>query len=119
MKSIADELPPEIASQINPEWRRNEAEYWAVRDQLLGKYQGQWVGFANGKVIASGSSPVAVFDAAEDSGKNPFVVCVGKESEPTRTCAEQVLLMICRILARRYPSCLLNFALSADRVASF
>jgi Family of unknown function (DUF5678) len=84
MKSLADGLPPEIARQIHPDWRKNEADYWAVRDQLLSQYQGQWIGFADGKVIASGTSPVAVFHAAEATGRNPFVTCVGREDEPTR-----------------------------------
>jgi len=68
MKSRADALPPEIARQINPDWRKNEAAYWNVRDRLLVQHQGQWVGFADGTVIASGASPVAVFHAAEASG---------------------------------------------------
>lgn len=84
MKSLADALPVEIARQINPVWRTNEAAYWAMRDQLLGQYQGQWVGFAGGVVIASGVSPVAVFHAAEASGHHPFVTCVGREDEPCR-----------------------------------
>ena len=84
MKSLADELPPEIAREIHPDWRKNEAAYWAVRDQLLSRYQGQWIGFAEGAVIASGTSPVAVFHAAEATGRNPFVTCVGREDEPTR-----------------------------------
>lgn len=84
MKSIADQLPPEIARQIHPDWRKNEAEYWAVRDQPLNQYQGQWIGFADGTVIASGTSPVAVFHAAEASGRHPFFTCVGREDEPCR-----------------------------------
>jgi Family of unknown function (DUF5678) len=84
MRSIADQLPPDIARQIHPDRRRNEAEYWAVRDQLLDQYRGQWIGFADGKVIASGSSPVSVFHAAEASGRHPFIICVGKEDEPSR-----------------------------------
>ena len=84
MKSLADALPPEIAQQIDPDWRKNEAAYWAVRDQLLSQYQGQWIGFADGAVIASGTSPVAVFHAAEATGRNPFVTCVGHEDEPIR-----------------------------------
>jgi hypothetical protein len=68
MKSIADQLPLEIARQIHPDRRKNEAAYWAVRDQLLNLYRGQWIGFADGLVIASGRSPVAVFHAAEASG---------------------------------------------------
>src|SRR5215831_10189001 len=84
MKSLADALPPEIARQIDPVWRKNEAEYWAVRDRLLGSYRGQWIGFADGKVIASGTSPVTVFHAAEASGRHPFFICVGREDEPCR-----------------------------------
>lgn len=84
MKSIADQLPPEIARQLHPDRRKNEAGYWAVRDQLLDQYRGQWIGFADGAVIASGSSPVAVLHAAEESGRYPFLICVGKEEEPCR-----------------------------------
>jgi hypothetical protein len=84
MKSIADQLPPEIAGQIHPDRRKNEATYWAARDQLLDQYRGQWIGFADGMVIASGSSPVAVFHAAEGSGRHPFFICVGREDEPCR-----------------------------------
>jgi hypothetical protein len=84
MKSIADQLPPEIARQIHPDRRKNEAAYWAVRDQLLDQYRDQWIGFADGKVIASGSSPVTVFHAAEASGRHPFFICVGREEEPCR-----------------------------------
>jgi hypothetical protein len=82
MKLIADQLPPEIAQQLHPDCRKNEAEYWAVRDQLLDQYRGHWIGFANGTVVASGTSPVAVFHAAEDTGLHPFFICVGKEEQP-------------------------------------
>jgi hypothetical protein len=84
MTSIADQLPPEIARQIHPDRRKNEADYWAAREQLLGQYRGQWIGFADGQVIASGSSPVAVFHEAEASGRHPFFICVGREDEPCR-----------------------------------
>jgi hypothetical protein len=84
MKSLADDLPPKLANQIHAEWRKNEADYWAARDQLLAQYQGKWIGFADGAVVASGDSPVAVFHAAEATGRNPFVTCVGREDEPTR-----------------------------------
>lgn len=84
MKSIADQLPPEIAQPLHPDRRKNEAEYWAVRDQLLDQYRGQWIGFADGRVVASGSSPVSVFQAAEATGQHPFFICVGREEEPCR-----------------------------------
>jgi hypothetical protein len=84
VKSIADQLPPEIARQIHPDRRKNEAAYWAVRDQLLDQYRSQWIGFADGKVVASGTSPVTVFHAAEATGLHPFFICVGREEEPCR-----------------------------------
>ncbi|MCI0702815.1 MAG: hypothetical protein L0241_17175 [Planctomycetia bacterium] len=84
MKSIADQLPAEIAGQIHPDRRKNEEAYWAVRDQLLEQYRGQWIGFADGRVIASGTSPVAVFQAAEATGLHPFFICVGREDQPCR-----------------------------------
>lgn len=84
MKSIADQLPPEIAAQIHPDRRKNEEAYWAARDQLLQQYEGQWIGFADGQVVASGVSPVTVFHAAEATGRHPFFICVGKEDVPCR-----------------------------------
>lgn len=82
MKSLADGLPPEIARQVHPDWRKNEAAYWAVRDQLLGQYQSQWIGFADGAVIAAASTPLEVFLAVQQSGRHPFVIRVGHEDEP-------------------------------------
>ena len=82
MKSLADALPPEIARQIHPDWRKNEADYWAVRDQLLKQYQGQWIGFADGAVIVAASTPLDVFLGARQSDRHPFVIRVGHEDEP-------------------------------------
>jgi hypothetical protein len=84
MRSLADGLPPQIAQQIHPDWRKNEADYWAVRDQLLSQYRDQWIGFANGSVIVAGASPVEVFHEAQASGQHPYVTCVGREHEPSR-----------------------------------
>jgi hypothetical protein len=84
MKSLADGLPPEIAQQIHADWRKNEATYWAVRDQLLAQYQGQWIGFADGVVVASGTRPVVVFQAAREAAQHPYLTCVGREEEPFR-----------------------------------
>lgn len=84
MKSLADGLPAEIASQVHIDWRKNEAAYWANRDLLLDRYRGQWIGFANGTVIAFGSRPVTVFHAAHRVHTHPYVTCVGREKEPFR-----------------------------------
>lgn len=84
MKSLLEGLPPEIARRIHPDWQKNEAHYWAQRDRLLSRYRGQWIGFASGRIIVSGTSPVEVFHAAQASGLHPFVTRVGHEDEPNR-----------------------------------
>lgn len=78
------ELPPDIADQIHPDRRANERAYWAARDGLLAEYGGLWVGYADGRVVASGRSPVAVLAAAEATGLRPHLACVGREGEPDR-----------------------------------
>jgi hypothetical protein len=84
VKSITDGLPPDIAAQVHPAWRANEAAYWAARSALLSTYGGRWVAFADGAVVASGASPVEVLRVAAQSDRHPFVVRVGAEDEPTR-----------------------------------
>ena len=84
MQSIADKLPPDVAGLVHPDWRKNESEYWTVRNSLLAKYRDQWIAFADGKIIASGPSPVEVFHQAQQAGKHPYVICVGREDEPCR-----------------------------------
>jgi hypothetical protein len=67
---------------VHPDWRKNEAAYWAVRDQLLPQYEGQWIGFADGAVVAAAATPLEVFLAISNSGLRPFVIRVGHEEEP-------------------------------------
>ena len=105
MKSLADGLPPEIARQIHPDWRKNEAAYWAVRDQMLGQYQGQWIGFADGIVIAAGTRPVTVFHAAEATGLHPFFICVGREEEPCRIRLSLMLSAAKNHDVNEFPNC--------------
>jgi hypothetical protein len=82
MKSLADGLPPEIAKQVDPSWRKNEAAYWAVRDQLVQQYQGQWIAFADGAILVAAATPLEVFLAIHQSPQRPFVIRVGHENEP-------------------------------------
>lgn len=82
MRSLADGLPPEVAVRVNPRWRENERAYWAARDTLLAEHGGRWVAFADGVVIASGTSPVEVFRSGQSSGRHPFIIRVGAEGEP-------------------------------------
>jgi predicted aspartyl protease len=78
-KSLADGLPPEIAKQLHPDWYRNEAEYWSVRESLLNQFENQWIAFADGKVIAFDKRPSNVFREARQKASHPFVTCVGRE----------------------------------------
>src|SRR4051794_10809195 len=73
-------VAPEIARQIHPDWRKNEAAYWAARDRLLAQFQGQWVGFADGAVIASARAPWR----SSTRPKLPAVTRVDHEDEPIR-----------------------------------
>jgi hypothetical protein len=82
MKSLADALPPEIAKKVHPDWRKNEVDYWSVRDHLFTAYRGQWIGFSGGKVIAAAETPLEVFVAIRSSNGHPFVIRVGHEDEP-------------------------------------
>lgn len=34
MKSLADGLPADVARQVHPDWRKNEAAYWTVRERF-------------------------------------------------------------------------------------
>ena len=84
MESLIKGLPPEIADRIHPDWQKNETDYWANREDLLSKYQNQWIAYTEGSVIASSSNAVAVFHVAQKSNQHPFVACVGREHEPVR-----------------------------------
>jgi hypothetical protein len=39
MTTLSEGLPPHVASQVRPDWRKNEADYWALRDQLFAQYE--------------------------------------------------------------------------------
>lgn len=49
---------------------------------MLDEYGGRWIAFADGSVIASGTSPVEVLRAGQSSGRHPFIIRVGAEAEP-------------------------------------
>ena len=108
-----------IAQLIHLDCRKNEAGYWQVRDQLLAKYSGQWIGFADGKVIASGSSPVGVFRDAEATGTHPFLICVGKEDQSRLASAVHLIPTTPVIPVRHCRSFRSNFGNRAGRPESY
>lgn len=71
MKSLADALPPEIAQKIHPDWRKNEATYWVVREQLLSQYRDQWIGFADGDVIVAAPPRLRCFSQSTNQVAMP------------------------------------------------
>jgi hypothetical protein len=84
VESLAGKCLSEIARQIHPDRCKNEVESRPVREQFLARYRGQWISFAGDAIIASGTSPVAVFHAGAAAGLHPFVTCVDREGEPCR-----------------------------------
>lgn len=80
MKSLADELPPELLKYVHPDFWANEKRYWEVRDSLLAEYGGRWVAFADGAVVAAGPNWYAVLTATR--GRTAFVTCCGAEDTP-------------------------------------
>jgi hypothetical protein len=57
MRSLADGLPAAITHLIHPDWRKSEKDYRAVRDTLLSRDVGQWVGFADEALLDSLGRP--------------------------------------------------------------
>ena len=84
MQSLADGLPPDVLAEIPKAWFDNEREYWKVQPEILARYGGQWIAFADGQVIVSGPNPVDVLHEASASGRHPYFARVGAEYEPTR-----------------------------------
>lgn len=84
MKYLFEQLPPDIAAQLHPDRKANEIAYWAAREELRAQYEGEWVGFADGRVVASGRIPVDVIHDGEQTGLYPFYICVGKEDQPCK-----------------------------------
>jgi hypothetical protein len=82
--SLVDDLPPEIARQIHPDWRKNEADYWSIRDRLIAQYRDQWIAYADGVVIAACKTSLEVIHTPGVMQQHPFVICVGRENEPYR-----------------------------------
>lgn len=77
--SMAEGLPPDVAQQIHPDWYKNEAAFWAMRDALLPQYENQWIAFADGGIIAADRRPSKVSAEARRIAKHPFITCVGRE----------------------------------------
>lgn len=78
-RSLAEGLPPDVAKQLHPDWYKNEADYWAVRETLLAKYENTWVAFSNGAVISADKRPSKVSSEARQITAHPFITCVGRE----------------------------------------
>ena len=83
MTSLADQLPPDIAGPDSPRLAEERSPLTrANATALLAEYQGKWIAFAEGAVVASATTPLEVFLAIQNSPLHPYVVRVGHEGEP-------------------------------------
>jgi hypothetical protein len=80
----------EHAEQIKEEARqrfeREKQAYWAMREELLKQYLGQWVAVVNGQVVAAGNKMGKVMEEAfrKTSSKVMYVSEVGHEDRVLR-----------------------------------
>jgi hypothetical protein len=80
----------EHAGQIQEEARqrfeREKQAYWAMREELLKQYLGQWVAVVNGQVVAAGNKMGKVMEEAfrKTSSKVMYVSEVGHEDRVLR-----------------------------------
>jgi hypothetical protein len=79
-KRLVPTLPKPLRDAMPPEYLVNEAEYWQARDHLLAHFQGKWVAFHRGQVVAFGEDFVAVMDEAGQKGfPTAYIDKVGEE----------------------------------------
>ena len=79
LRTHSANLTKEERQRIDPDFLANEEAYFRMRDSLLDQYAGQWVAVHDDHVIAAGSNPLQVMDAAALSGGHPYVALVGAE----------------------------------------
>lgn len=84
MRSLADGLPADVLAELPREWFANERDYWVKHPEIMAQYGGQWVAFADGKVLISGLDSVDVLHRAAATQRHPYVARVGAEYEPCR-----------------------------------
>lgn len=62
-------------------FQHDEETYWAMRDELLAKYEGKWVAVHNGRVTAVGNNLLEVVQAGCQEDGYGYCNCVGKEDK--------------------------------------
>jgi len=72
-------LPLTYKKHLHQDFLENESDYWKMRDQLMQKYQGQWVAIHSGQVVASGNDLFDVTDEVGKLGCHAYIAQVGEE----------------------------------------
>ena len=62
-------------------FEQDRLDYWAMRDELLGKYAGKWVAVHKGRVVAVGDEPLAIMDQALAGDGYAYTNKVGEEDK--------------------------------------
>lgn len=86
---LVQQLLKSLLEAMSPDYLANEAEYWRVRDQLLLKYEGKWVAFDKGQVVAWGDDLMTVMNEAGQKGySQAYIDKVGEEGELRVKCRQ-------------------------------
>lgn len=75
-----------IKDEVRQRFEREKQAYWAMREELLKQYLGQWVAVVNGQVVAVGNKMGKVMEEAfrKTKSKVMFVSEVGHEDRVLR-----------------------------------
>jgi len=75
-----------IKDEVHQRFEREKQAYWAMREELLKQYLGQWVAVVNGQIVAVGTKMGKVMEEAfrKTKSKVMFVSEVGHEDRVLR-----------------------------------
>jgi len=67
--------------KVEQGFEQDRRDYWAMRDELLRKYAGQWVAVHNGQVVAVGDDAVSIMERALSEDGYAYTNRVGEEDK--------------------------------------
>jgi len=70
--------PREVVEQG---FEQDRQDYWAMREELLAQYAGQWVAVHKGRVVAVGEDPLAIMEPALAEDGYAYTNKVGDEDQ--------------------------------------
>jgi len=64
---------------IQAGFEQDRRDYWTMREQLLASYRGKWVAVHKGRVVAVGTDPLSIMEAALAEDGYAYTNKVGEE----------------------------------------